>query len=108
MSEIGFAVFLFVIAGLLIYMSVRSFLQKGFLFNNAYIYASEQERETMNKKPYYHQSGVVFLLIAVVFILNGIDVILKTDWMIYVVITVISFLLIYAVVSSVILAKKNR
>ena len=30
-------------------ISVRSFKNKGFLLNNAYIYASKKERETMDK-----------------------------------------------------------
>lgn len=41
-------------------LSYRQFNEKGFLFNNAYIFASKQERETMNKKPHYKQSGICF------------------------------------------------
>ena len=33
-------------------VSIRSFLEKGFLFNNSYLYASKKERETM-----YHYRG---------------------------------------------------
>ena len=41
-------------------ISIRQFQEKGFLFNNAWLWASEKERRTMDKKPHYHQSGVVF------------------------------------------------
>jgi hypothetical protein len=34
----------FIIAAILAVVSIRSFLNKGFLFNNAYIYASKEER----------------------------------------------------------------
>lgn len=34
-------------------ISYFQFKEKGFLFNNAYLYASKAERETMNKSPYY-------------------------------------------------------
>lgn len=34
-------------------ISFFQFRNKGFLFNNSYIYASKQERETMDKKPHY-------------------------------------------------------
>lgn len=44
-------------------VSFRSFKEKGFLFNNAYLYASKEERATMDKKPHYRQSAVVFLMI---------------------------------------------
>ena len=55
MKEIIVASILFAISIFLFFMSVRSFMEKGFLFNNAYIYASKEEREKMNKKPHYHQ-----------------------------------------------------
>ncbi len=42
------AVLFYFIAGAFV-ISVRSFKQKGFLFNNAYLYASKQERDTMDK-----------------------------------------------------------
>ena len=32
--------------------SYFQFKEKGFLFNNAYIYASKEERERMNKTPH--------------------------------------------------------
>ena len=54
--------------------SYMQFHEKGFLFNNAYIYASKEERETMNKKPHYKQSGIVFALIGVIFLINAVDV----------------------------------
>ena len=38
-------------------ISYLQFHEKGFLFNNAYIYTSKKERETMDKAPYYCQSG---------------------------------------------------
>ena len=34
----------FIIAAILTVVSIRSFQNKGFLFNNAYIYASKEER----------------------------------------------------------------
>ena len=50
----------FIIAAILAVVSIRSFQNKGFLFNNAYIYASKEERGKMDKKPYYRQSAIVF------------------------------------------------
>lgn len=50
MEKIIVAVVLFLIAAGLFILSFRYFREKGFLFNNAYIYASKQERERMNKK----------------------------------------------------------
>ena len=53
MKEILIASIPFAVSVFLFFMSVRSFMEKGVLFNNAYIYASKQEREKMNKKPHY-------------------------------------------------------
>ena len=52
-------------------VSTFQFKEKGFLFNNAYLYASKQERKTMNKKPHYKQSAIVFFLIGLIFLINA-------------------------------------
>ena len=57
----------FIIAAILAVVSIRSFQNKGFLFNNAYIYASKEERGKMDKKPYYRQSAIVFCILSAVF-----------------------------------------
>ena len=102
------AIILFLLSLFSFIVSVRSFMQKGFIFNNAYIYASKKEREVMDKKPHYHQSGVVFLLIGFIFLLNGFDLLFKTDWILYVVITIVVLTLIYAIISSVVIEKNKK
>ena len=108
MKEIIAASILFAISIFAFIMSVLSFMEKGFLFNNAYIYASKQERETMNKKPHYRQSAIVFLLIALIFLLNGLRMLLKIDWIFYISVAVIIITLIYAIVSSITIEKNNK
>jgi len=89
--------------------SYLQFKEKGFLFNNAYIYASKEERKIMDKKPHYKQSGIVFLIIGIIFALNSIDMVLKTEWVSYVVIGIGIIAVIYAIVSSIIIEKnKNK
>lgn len=102
------AVILFVIAAVSFVMGIRSFMEKGFLLNNAYIHASEQEREAMNKKPYYRQSGIVFLLVGLIFLLNGFDLIFKTDWIFGVVIAIVVVVFVYAIASIVRIEKNNK
>ena len=108
MKEIIIASILFAVSVFLFFMSARSFMEKGFLFNNAYIYASKQEREKMNKKPYYRQSAVVFLLLGLLFLLIALAVLLEANWICYVGIALIIITLIYAIVSSVIIEKNNK
>ena len=108
MEEIVAASILFAISILLFLMSVRSFMEKGFLFNNAYIYASKQEREKMNKKPHYRQSAIVFLLLGLIFLLNDLAVLLKVNWIFYVVVAIVIITLVYAIVSSITIEKINK
>ncbi len=108
MKEIIIASILFAVSVFLFFMSVRSFMEKGFLFNNAYIYASKQEREKMNKKPYYRQSAIVFLLFGIVFLLLALGVLLEAYWISFVGVAVVIITLIYAIVSSITIAKNNK
>lgn len=108
MKEIIVASILLAISIFAIIMSIRSFMEKGFLFNNAYIYASKQEREKMNKKPHYRQSAIVFLLLSLIFLLNAIAVLLEVNWIFYIVVAVVIVTLIYAVVSSITIEKNKK
>jgi len=89
-------------------ISFFQFKQKGFLFNNAYIYASEKERETMDKKPHYIQTGVIFIFIGLIFTVNAINVVLKKNFLLFVVIGIAVIAIIYAIVSSVLIERRKK
>ena len=108
MKEIIASGILFLIAVFAFIVSIRSFNGKGVLLNNAYLYASEKERETMDKKPYYRQSAVVFLLIGCIFALNGFAILLRMKWISYIAVAVVLGTIVYAIVSSVAIEKKKR
>lgn len=108
MKELIIAVILFAIAAFAFFMCIRSFMEKGFLFNNAYIWATEQERKKLNKKPHYRQSAIVFLLIGLIFLLNGIHLLLHVDWLFYIVIAVVVLAIVYAIVSSILIEKQSK
>lgn len=101
MKELIGAAVLFLISALAFLLSIRSFQEKGFLLNNAYLYASRQERETMDKKPHYRQSAVVFLLLGCIFLLNGLQVLLNAPWIFYAVLVLMIVTLGYAIVSGI-------
>ena len=44
------------LAGVLLVLSIRHFMERGFLLNNAYIYATKEQRKTMDKKPIHKVS----------------------------------------------------
>lgn len=82
-------------------VSVCSFKEKGYVFNNAWLFASKQERGSMDKKPYYRQSAVVFLLIGIMFLLTGVGMLFCVEGLFYVAIAVAVASVIYAVVSGI-------
>ena len=100
MKEIIIACFLFVLSAILFVLSFRAFREKGFLFNNAWIYASEEERRTMDKKPHYRQSAIIFLLLGMVFLFNAVAVITGFDFMYLIAIGTVISAVIYAIVSD--------
>lgn len=107
MKEIILSCILFLIAIGAFVMSYRSFREKGFLFNNAYLYASKQERETMDKKPHYRQSAIVLLMIGVIFLLNGVSVLLAANWILILVIVIAFIAIVYAIASSIVIEREN-
>lgn len=108
MGYIVGAIILVLIAVICFVISYFQFNEKGFLFHNAYIFASKQERETMAKKPHYKQSGVVFLLIGIIFLINSVGVILQTGWLFYCIIVVAVAAIVYAIISSITIEKRNK
>ncbi len=82
-------------------ISVFQFKEKGVLFNNAYIYASKQERETMDKKPHYRQSGIVFVFLSSIFLCIAAECVLETGWLWWVEGALCIAVLVYAIISSI-------
>lgn len=108
MSEIIIAYILFVISTIAFFISILSFKEKGILLNNAYLYASKREREKMNKKPYYIQSAIVFIFIGLIFLLNGLQMLFKYDWLFYIVLVMMAITVVYAIASSIVIEKNKK
>jgi len=65
--------FLLVLAVGAFAISCLQFQEKGYLLNNAYLWASKEERRRMDeepsrKRPHYRQSGFTFLFLALGFL----------------------------------------
>lgn len=101
-------IIVFIIAGILALLSFRSFREKGFLFNNAYLYATKEERETINKKPWYRQSAIVFCLLSIAFIMAGLDMIFDKQVFRILEFSIIIGAVLYAIISSVVIIKREN
>lgn len=97
-----------VIALVAFVIGVLQFKQKGLLLNNTYLYASKEQREKMDKKPYYRQSGVVFFGIGTIFLFNGVQCLVEADWPFQLVVGITICTLVYAVVSSYVIDKRIK
>ncbi len=102
----GVAIFCFVLAILLLVISIFHFKEKGFCFNNAYLYASKEEREKMDKSPYYRQSAIVFLLLFFYFVVMGIYSIIYAKILLTIEAIIMVFVFLYAIISSIIISKR--
>lgn len=98
----------FVMAVIFAFMSVLHFMEKGYLFNNAYIWASKEEREKMYKKPYYRQSAIVYCVISINFFLTVLSIVFKNDYIMLLIIPLIIGAVIYAIVSSAIIERRKK
>lgn len=87
-------------------IAARQAKGKGILFNNAYIYASVDERDRMNKTPHYKQSAVVFMSLGIILAMTALNIILSRRWLSFVIIGATVFLIVYAIISSIYIEKK--
>ena len=94
------AVVMFLLAAALAVLSIRSFRNRGFLFNNAWIHASREERAAMDKKPWYRQSAIVFLLLSLLFAVLGLYAVLQDDRIRLLEIPLLLGTVVYAAVST--------
>lgn len=106
--EITLAVILGIAAAGAFLAAAFSFKEKGVLLNNAWLYASKEERERMDKTPYYRQTGVVFLLIGLMLVLSCLEVTLHEDRLFYGVILTAAAALVYGIVSTVIINRSQE
>lgn len=87
-------------------ISYLQFKEKGYLFNNAYFWAAQEERKQMDKnketkKTYYRQSGFAFIFIGLIFLIFAVYIVTDWMWMYIVFWTFVIIAVVYAVVSSV-------
>ena len=108
MGSIITAIVLAALATVCFVLSWRQFREKGFLLNNAYLYASKKDRAQVEKKPYYRQTAIALALVGIIFTLNAVDALLQTGWIIFAVLGLCLLTATYAIVSSVRIEKQNK
>ena len=95
------AIAVFLLSGALFFLGIRQLLERGYLLNNAWIYASKEERKKLNKKPYYRQSGIVFCLLGLLFVVIGLYALLKSSGLLWLEAGLAVGTVVYSIVSSI-------
>ena len=91
-----------------IILSVTQLCEKGTPLNNSYIFASEQERAAMDKKPLYRQTGIVLLIVGAGLLVTAVLwVALKDSKAFYLLIPVFVLAVGYSIVSEVLMNRKK-
>ncbi len=88
-------------------ISLFQFREKGFLFNNAYIWASKEQREKLNKKPHYRQSAITFALLSLVLLFVALGILLDNASFMLPAVPLVIAVLVYVMVSAVRIEQEN-
>ena len=99
---------LFALAGAMLILALRQFGGKGIPLNNAWLYVSEKERETMDKRPYYRQSGIVFSILSALFVMLGLSLMLRSSIFIFFEIILGIAVVVYAIASTVRINRQKK
>lgn len=89
-------------------IAIMQLNNKGHLINNSYIWASKEERLKLDKKPYYRQSGIIFVMLTLVFALLALEAAFGIGWIIYLVFGALGITLVYSIASEVLIEKKKK
>lgn len=105
-NELISAIICVLLAAVCCVISILQFREKGFLFNNAWLYASKQERENMDKKPHYRQSGIVCALVSFLFLCLAVEIITEIGWLNILQWIIVAVIILYAIISSIRIIRK--
>ena len=102
---IGGVIFLVLSIGTF-FISYLQFKEKGYLFHNAYFWASQEERKWMDenkesKRLYYRQSGVAFMFIGIICLMGAVYILTDWIWMFAAFWISVIAAVVYAIVSSI-------
>lgn len=81
--------------------------EKGPIFSNTYLLASQEERKHIDKSGEYHMVTIVFSIIGVVFLLGMVNILTSWTWLIYIIGILIVIDIVYAIVEAIKTEKKK-
>ena len=92
----------------MLFLALEALKRRASCLTMHILYATEEERKTMKKKPWYRQSAIAFCLFSIASILMVLHMIFGNKiFLILQVITIIGAVL-YAIISSVIITRREN
>lgn len=89
-------------------LGILQLCERGVPLNNAYLFASKEERLKMNKSPRFRQSGIVLLLCGGTLTTIDLSIVFNVSALLYLGFGLIGAALIYAIVSEIVIQKKSK
>lgn len=90
-----FAIMDFIFAGICIVLGILQLFHKGPMLSAGYQNLSEEEKKTADKAPFYKQSGLVLLAVGVILGVMGLSNIFSDNWLQYLSIALVIFLVVF-------------
>ena len=106
--QIVFLVILLLLSGLIFIIAYGQFRERGIPLNNAYLFATKEVRDKTNFRPFYRQSAIAFLGLGFVCLFSSILVITNWDWLFMITIALVFLIMIYAIISTIMIAKRSK
>ena len=88
--------------------SLLAFMGKDIILDDAYIRASKEEREKMDKSAYRLQGAIIFLFLFVITLCNILRAVLHLAWFTYIAIATGVIAIVYAIISHYAIKKNNN
>ena len=101
------SVILLLLSGFMFFIAYRQFKEKGIPLNNAYLFATKEVRDKTNFRPFYRQSAIASLGLGFMFLLSSIHVITNWDWLFITTLALGFIIMIYAIISTIMIAKRR-
>lgn len=81
-------------------LSARQLACKGKLLNNTYFHDPKKERNEEEMKPYYRQSGIVFLLVGLIFFFEALNAFTASNLFMVIVFILLGAVIVYTIAST--------
>lgn len=96
------------LASLSFVIAYRQHRQKGFVFTNRWLFASEKERlemDAQSKKTQYHIARNIFTILGIIFTILAINVLFWATWLFYIIYALAALVIIYSLIKFTVINK---